>query len=75
MILRIALRAGSLGLRLAIDSVKSGSARNVLVVASDCRIGYPQSEDEQLFGDGAAAVVVGEKDPIATLEYCRFPYE
>jgi hydroxymethylglutaryl-CoA synthase len=64
------IRAGSLGLRLAIDSVKSGSAKNVMVVASDCRIGYPQSEDEQLFGDGAAAVVVGEKDPIATIEFC-----
>jgi hydroxymethylglutaryl-CoA synthase len=63
------LRTGSLGLRLAMDSVKSGSARNILVVASDCRMGYPQSEDEQLFGDGAAAVVVGEKDPLATLEY------
>jgi len=64
------IRAGSLGLRLAMDSVKSGSARNVMVVGSDCRIGYPQSEDEQLFGDGAAAVVVGEKDPIAIIEYC-----
>jgi 3-hydroxy-3-methylglutaryl CoA synthase/uncharacterized OB-fold protein len=64
------IRAGGLGLRLAIDSVKSGSAKNVMVVASDCRIGYPQSEDEQLFGDGAAAVVVGEKDPIAIFEYC-----
>lgn len=65
------IRAGSLGLRLAIDSVKSGSAKNVMVVASDCRIGYPQSDDEQLFGDGAAAVVVGDKDPIATIEYCN----
>ena len=64
------LRGGTLGLRLAIDSVKSGSARNVLVVASDCRSGYPQSEDEQLFGDGAAAVVIGEKDPIAVFEDC-----
>jgi hydroxymethylglutaryl-CoA synthase len=65
------IRAGSLGLRLAINSVKSGAAKNVMVVASDCRIGYPQSEDEQLFGDGAAAVVVGEEDPIATIEYCN----
>lgn len=63
------LRSGTLGLRLAIEAVKSGSARNVLTVASDCRIGYPQSEDEQLFGDGAAAIVVGEKDPIAVFEY------
>jgi hydroxymethylglutaryl-CoA synthase len=62
------LRAGTLGMKLAIDAVKSGSFKNVLTVASDCRIGYPQSEDEQLFGDGAAAVVIGEKDPIAIFE-------
>jgi len=63
------LRAGTLGLRLAINAVKSGSAENIVVVTSDCRVGYPQSEDEQLFGDGAAAVVVGEKDPIAIFEH------
>jgi len=64
-------RAGSSGLKLALESVKGGSAKNVMVVASDCRIGYPQSEDEQLFGDGAAGIVVGEKDPIATMECFR----
>ena len=63
------VRAGASGLRLALDSVKSGSAKNILVTASDCRIGFPQSEDEQLFGDGAAALIVGEKDPIAVFEY------
>ena len=63
-------------MRLAIDSVKSGSARNVMVVASDCRIGYPQSEDEQLFGDGAAAVVaqlpeiITSNIEIRTLGHC-----
>ena len=62
------LRSGTLGLRWAMDSVRSGSARDLLVVASDCRSGYPQSEDEQLFGDGAAAVVVGEEDPIVVIE-------
>ena len=33
------LRAGTTALRAALDAVKAGSARNVLVVASDCRAG------------------------------------
>ena len=35
------LRAGTTALKVAIDMVKSGSARNVLVVAADCRLAAP----------------------------------
>jgi len=52
------LRAGTAALRAALDAVKAGSARSILVVASDCRIGYPRSDHEQSFGDAAAAVLV-----------------
>jgi hydroxymethylglutaryl-CoA synthase len=35
------LRAGTAALRAAFDAVASGSASQVLVTASDCRMGYP----------------------------------
>jgi hydroxymethylglutaryl-CoA synthase len=63
------LRAGTAALRAALDSVVSGSARQVLVTASDCRIGYPRSNYEQTFGDAAAALLISNNDkPIVTVE-------
>jgi 3-hydroxy-3-methylglutaryl CoA synthase len=62
------LRAGTAMLKAAMDSVKSGSAQNMLVTTADCRIGYPRSDHEQTFGDGAAAILVGDKDLVATFE-------
>ncbi len=62
------LRSGCAALRGALDAVGSGSADSVLAVAADCRMGYPQSEAEQMFGDGAAALTVGRAGVIATLE-------
>jgi hydroxymethylglutaryl-CoA synthase len=53
------LRAGTAAFRAALDAVASGSARQVLVTASDCRTGYPRSADEQSFGDGAASLLIG----------------
>ncbi len=52
------LRAGTQAFRAALDAVVSGSASQVLVTASDCRIGYPRSNYEQTFGDAAAALLV-----------------
>lgn len=62
------LRSGAAALRAALDAVASGSAPNILVTAADCRLAYPQSESEQAFGDGAAALAVGSSKVIATLE-------
>ena len=53
------LRSGTLALKMALDAVKAGSAKRVLVVASDCRIPPPNSAFEPLFGDGAAAFLIG----------------
>jgi len=52
------LRAATEALRAALDAVASGSANQVLVTASDCRIGYPRSNYEQTFGDAAAALLI-----------------
>jgi hydroxymethylglutaryl-CoA synthase len=62
------LRAGTSSLRLAMDAVKAGSAKRVLVTAADCRMGIPLSGLEQNLGDGAAALLVGNSDVIASIE-------
>jgi 3-hydroxy-3-methylglutaryl CoA synthase len=62
------LRAGLGALRAACDAVAAGSARRVLVIASDCRPAAPGSALERAFGDGAAAFLVGDDDPIAAFE-------
>ncbi|RJR25877.1 MAG: hydroxymethylglutaryl-CoA synthase family protein [Desulfobacteraceae bacterium] len=63
------LRSSTAALRAAVDSVKAGSAGSILVAAADCRLGYPRSDQEQLFGDGAAAVVIGGDKVIASVEH------
>jgi len=61
------LRAGTSALRSAADAVLAGSARTVLVVASDCRMGAPNTGLERSSGDGAAAFLVSDSDVIAGL--------
>lgn len=61
------LRAGCDALRAALDAVAAGTARRVLVVASDCRLGAPGSALERNFGDGAAALLVGGENTVAAL--------
>jgi 3-hydroxy-3-methylglutaryl CoA synthase len=62
------LRAGTAALRAAYDAVKAETAQNVLVTAADCRLGYPRSAHEQNFGDGAAALLMGNSGVIASVE-------
>jgi len=62
------LRAGTAALMAAIDAVKAGSAKKVLVVAADCRLGTPGSAFEQNFGDGAGALLIGDSDAAVTVD-------
>lgn len=62
-------KAGTSALKAAIDAVKAKTAKRVLVTAADCRIGYPKSDQEQLFGDASAALVVGSENVIAEIEF------
>ena len=62
------LRAGTTALTSAVDAVASGSAKGIMVTAADCRLGYPRSDSEQLFGDGAAAFTIGDSQVVATIE-------
>lgn len=62
------LRAGTSALKAAFDMVKAGNAKKVLVTAADCRRAMPNSELEQIYGDGAAAFLIGENENIANIE-------
>lgn len=62
------LRAGTTALRLALDMVKAGSLSQALVAAADMRPVAPGTPEESLLGDGAAALVVGGEDVIASFE-------
>jgi hydroxymethylglutaryl-CoA synthase len=62
------LRCGTTALRLALDSVKAGSAVQALVAAGDLRPVAPGTPEEAQLGDGAGAVLVGGGDVIASFE-------
>lgn len=62
------LRSGSNALKAATDAVDSGSRQSVLVCAAENRLGYPNGPDEMAFGDGAAAILVGGGEPLATID-------
>jgi hydroxymethylglutaryl-CoA synthase len=52
----------------AANAVDSGAADSVLVAASECRLARPKTADEQTWGDGAGAVLVGKADVIAEIK-------
>jgi hydroxymethylglutaryl-CoA synthase len=62
------LRGATIAMNSAIDAVKSGTAENIIVAASDCRMGAGKSQFEPLFGEGAVALALGSTDVIATIE-------
>jgi hydroxymethylglutaryl-CoA synthase len=62
------LRAGTAALRSAIDAVKAGSAKKMMVAAADARLGIPGSAYEQNFGDGAGALLIGDSDVAVAIE-------
>ena len=68
------LRSSTVALKAAIDAVKGDAPGQVIVAASDCRMGMPKSRFEQLFGDAAAAVAIGTEGVIAEIEACYSLY-
>ena len=59
------LKAGTTALLSALESVESKRVKNLLVTAADCRLGKPASPQEMIFGDAAAALLVGDENVIA----------
>jgi 3-hydroxy-3-methylglutaryl CoA synthase len=62
------LRGGTSAIRAAMDAVNAGSAKNFLVTAADCRVPAPDSAFEPLFGDGGAALLIGNSDIAVEIE-------
>ena len=59
------LKAGASALLSAMDAVDAGRMENVVVTAAESRMGKPASPQELIFGDAAAAFVVGRDKVIA----------
>ncbi|MEK7848458.1 MAG: 3-oxoacyl-[acyl-carrier-protein] synthase III C-terminal domain-containing protein [Chloroflexota bacterium] len=62
------LRGATTALLSALDAVKAGSARSILVVAAETRTPQPRSDLETTLGDGAAAFLVGTEGVVAEVE-------
>jgi 3-hydroxy-3-methylglutaryl CoA synthase len=61
-------KAGTTALLAACDAIKAGSAKSILVCASDCRPAKAGSPQEEAYGDAAAAILIGENDVIADFQ-------
>ncbi|MBN2497457.1 MAG: SDR family NAD(P)-dependent oxidoreductase [Deltaproteobacteria bacterium] len=59
------LRAGTTALATALAAVKGGERKRVLVTASDMRQTRAATFYEMWFGDGAASLLVGDRDVVA----------
>lgn len=59
------LKAGTGALLSAFDSVDAGRTGHVMVTAAESRLGKPASPQELIFGDAAAAFVVGKDKVVA----------
>lgn len=59
------IKAGTTALLAALDGVETKRIENIVVTSSDCRLGKPASPQELIFGDAAAAFVVGTSNVIA----------
>ena len=61
-------KSGTSAIIAAFEAVKAGGASSVVVCASDCRLSKPGSAQEHLYGDGAAALLMGDDEVISSLE-------
>ena len=66
------IRSSTNALTMAVDAVKSGSAKMALVIAADVRLAPPDTLYESLFGDGAAAFLIGNEDVVVEIESSSF---
>ena len=61
-------KAGTTALVSACEAIKAGTLNNLLICASDCRLGKIGSSQEQVYGDASAAFLIGGSNVIASLE-------
>jgi len=61
------LRAGTLAMKNALDAIAAGSANQVMVTVSDSRMAAHGTEIDQVSGDGAGALLLGNEGVIANV--------
>lgn len=64
------LKAGTTALMSGLEAVSANALGHIVVCASDCRLGKPASAEEMIFGDAAAAFVLGRERVIAEYKGC-----
>lgn len=69
------LRAGTAALKSALNAVKAGSAKSVMAVASDIRLGTPGTGLEMNLGDGAGAILIGDENVAVTVDASYSVYD
>jgi len=62
------LKSATTALLAAVEAVAAGNARNLVVTSAECRLGAPATPQEMIFGDAAAAFLVGSDDVVAELK-------
>ena len=62
------LRGATNAISAAVNAIKAGEAKKVMVVASDCPLPAPNSEFEPVFGDGSAAFLLGDLEVAVSIE-------
>jgi len=60
-------RGSSIAIARAYETIKSGNANLILVIAADTQKPMPESMFEYQYGDGAAAVLVGNSDVVLSI--------
>jgi hydroxymethylglutaryl-CoA synthase len=66
------IRSATVALTMAMDAVNAGTASTALVVVADTRLAPPDTAYESLFGDGAAAFLIGNDNVVVELESSSF---
>mgnify|MGYP005849522269 CR=1 FL=1 len=61
-------RAASTAIARAYEVIKAGNAKRILVIGADAQKPMPESMYEYQYGDGAAAVLIGNEDVVLSLE-------
>ncbi len=59
------LKAGTTAVLSALDSIAAGNCERILVCSADCRLSKMGSAQEHIFGDGAAALLLGKDRVVA----------
>jgi len=59
------IKSGTSALLCALEAVESTRLNKVMVTAADSRLGKPGSAQEMIFGDAAAACLVGKENVVA----------